>query len=176
MVGVDCSIIMNPKVWEASGHVGGFQDPMIVCKQEGCKRLFRADQVLFMDLKPLPDGASIESLDQDQLSKLHTVKTVSTATVEAGNFSDALAKHLKSKHHAKLESVQHKVLAGVAIHCDFAITNRGTFLCLERPIEQWSSAQCPMCQTVGTLTEPREFNLMFETFAFVLSLRDESDP
>jgi glycyl-tRNA synthetase len=28
MVGVDCSIIMNPKVWEASGHVGGFADPM----------------------------------------------------------------------------------------------------------------------------------------------------
>jgi hypothetical protein len=32
MVGVDCSIIMNPKVWEASGHVGGFQDPMLACK------------------------------------------------------------------------------------------------------------------------------------------------
>src|SRR5438552_18111146 len=43
MVGVDCSIIMNPKVWEASGHVGGFQDPMQTCRQ--CKRLFRADQV-----------------------------------------------------------------------------------------------------------------------------------
>ncbi|MCB9864518.1 MAG: glycine--tRNA ligase, partial [Phycisphaerales bacterium] len=27
MVGVDCSLIMNPKVWEASGHVGGFSDP-----------------------------------------------------------------------------------------------------------------------------------------------------
>jgi glycyl-tRNA synthetase (class II) len=45
MVGVDCSIIMNPKVWEASGHVGGFQDPMLACKAEGCKRLFRADKV-----------------------------------------------------------------------------------------------------------------------------------
>jgi glycyl-tRNA synthetase len=29
MVGVDCSIIMNPKVWEASGHVAGFSDPMV---------------------------------------------------------------------------------------------------------------------------------------------------
>ena len=29
MVGLDCSIIMNPKVWEASGHVGGFSDPMV---------------------------------------------------------------------------------------------------------------------------------------------------
>src|SRR6478736_6506867 len=43
MVGLDCSIIMNPKVWEASGHVGGFSDPMQTCRQ--CKKLFRADQV-----------------------------------------------------------------------------------------------------------------------------------
>ena len=35
MVGLDCSIIMNPKVWEASGHVGGFSDPMVDCK--ACK-------------------------------------------------------------------------------------------------------------------------------------------
>jgi glycyl-tRNA synthetase len=54
MVGVDCSIIMNPKVWEASGHVGGFQDPMVGCKTEGCKKLFRADQISGMTcpLKP----------------------------------------------------------------------------------------------------------------------------
>ncbi|QOJ05033.1 MAG: glycine--tRNA ligase [Planctomycetia bacterium] len=45
MVGVDCSIIMNPKVWEASGHATGFADPMIDCKTEGCKGRFRADQI-----------------------------------------------------------------------------------------------------------------------------------
>jgi glycyl-tRNA synthetase len=43
MVGLDCSIIMNPKVWVASGHVGGFSDPMVDCKT--CKARFRADQV-----------------------------------------------------------------------------------------------------------------------------------
>src|SRR3990172_11495193 len=37
MVGLDCSIIMNPKVWEASGHVGGFADVMVQCKD--CKLL-----------------------------------------------------------------------------------------------------------------------------------------
>lgn len=51
MVGVDCSIIMNPKVWEASGHVGGFSDPMIDCKTDGCKGRFRADQ---LDSSPCP--------------------------------------------------------------------------------------------------------------------------
>ncbi len=49
MVGVDCSIIMNPKVWEASGHVGGFSDPMVDCRH--CKGRFRADQ---LDETPCP--------------------------------------------------------------------------------------------------------------------------
>jgi glycyl-tRNA synthetase (class II) len=49
MVGVDCSIIMNPKVWEASGHVGGFSDPMMDCKQ--CKARFRADQGFLVRLR-----------------------------------------------------------------------------------------------------------------------------
>jgi glycyl-tRNA synthetase len=54
MVGVDCALIMNPKVWEASGHVAGFADPMIDCKTEGCKGRFRADQLEGMacPLKP----------------------------------------------------------------------------------------------------------------------------
>ncbi|MFQ5425341.1 MAG: glycine--tRNA ligase [Phycisphaerae bacterium] len=54
MVGLDAALIMNPKVWEASGHVGGFSDPMIDCKAEGCKGRFRADQIAESDcpLKP----------------------------------------------------------------------------------------------------------------------------
>lgn len=54
MVGVDCSLIMNPKVWEASGHVAGFSDPMVDCKTDGCKGRFRADQLAGMacPLKP----------------------------------------------------------------------------------------------------------------------------
>src|SRR5947209_1223754 len=43
MVGVDCSIIMNPRVWEASGHIGGFSDPMVDCKET--KLRYRADQL-----------------------------------------------------------------------------------------------------------------------------------
>ena len=35
IVGLDSAIIMNPKVWEASGHVGGFTDPIVECKE--CK-------------------------------------------------------------------------------------------------------------------------------------------
>ncbi|MBI4831665.1 MAG: glycine--tRNA ligase [Candidatus Lindowbacteria bacterium] len=41
--GLDASIIMHPRVWEASGHVAGFTDPLVDCKQ--CKHRFRADEV-----------------------------------------------------------------------------------------------------------------------------------
>ena len=41
IVGLDSSIIMHPRVWEASGHVEGFNDPMVDCKE--CRRRFRAD-------------------------------------------------------------------------------------------------------------------------------------
>src|SRR5436190_24062940 len=43
MVGLDCSIIMNPKVWVASGHVGTFADPMRKCA--GCGKFVRSDQI-----------------------------------------------------------------------------------------------------------------------------------
>ena len=41
---IDCSLIMNPKVWEASGHVGGFADPLMDCKS--CKTRWRADKLI----------------------------------------------------------------------------------------------------------------------------------
>ncbi len=43
VVGVDAAIMMHPKVWEASGHVEGFTDPLVDCKK--CKRRFRADDI-----------------------------------------------------------------------------------------------------------------------------------
>jgi glycyl-tRNA synthetase len=43
MYGVDATILMNPKVWEASGHVSGFSDPLVEC--EKCKKRFRADHL-----------------------------------------------------------------------------------------------------------------------------------
>ncbi|HWC30547.1 MAG TPA: glycine--tRNA ligase, partial [Dehalococcoidia bacterium] len=43
VVGVDAALIMNPRVWEASGHVATFTDPMVDCKN--CKHRFRADHI-----------------------------------------------------------------------------------------------------------------------------------
>ncbi len=43
VVGIDAALIMNPKVWEASGHLKNFSDPLVDCKK--CKNRFRADEV-----------------------------------------------------------------------------------------------------------------------------------
>ena len=45
IVGIETSIIMHPKVWEASGHVAGFSDPLVDCKVS--KQRYRADQLFF---------------------------------------------------------------------------------------------------------------------------------
>jgi glycyl-tRNA synthetase len=43
-VGIDCAILMNPEAWVASGHVGGFNDPLMDCRE--CKERFRADKLI----------------------------------------------------------------------------------------------------------------------------------
>ncbi|NMB48266.1 glycine--tRNA ligase [Candidatus Kuenenbacteria bacterium] len=51
VVGLDSAIIMHPKVWEASGHVESFADPLVDCKK--CKKRFRADHLLeAVSMKP----------------------------------------------------------------------------------------------------------------------------
>jgi glycyl-tRNA synthetase len=54
VVGIDAALIMNPKVWEASGHVGNFSDPLVECKQ--CHARFRADHLGFTDGTGKPTG------------------------------------------------------------------------------------------------------------------------
>ena len=55
IVGIESSIIMHPKVWEASGHVAGFTDPLVDCKVS--KQRFRADQVFFS--RVVVDGQTV---------------------------------------------------------------------------------------------------------------------
>src|SRR5687767_13802314 len=55
IVGIETSIIMHPKVWEASGHVAGFTDPLVDCKAS--KQRYRADQLFFAAV--IVDGKTI---------------------------------------------------------------------------------------------------------------------
>jgi glycyl-tRNA synthetase len=57
IVGLDAAIVMNPRVWEVSGHVGGFSDPMVDCRN--CKLRFRAD-----DLKGPPSEIACPNCGQ----------------------------------------------------------------------------------------------------------------
>lgn len=58
-VGVDCAILMNNKVWEASGHIGSFSDPLMDCKD--CKARFRADKIVEDHMTE--GGAEVASAD-----------------------------------------------------------------------------------------------------------------
>ncbi len=62
MVGLDASILMNPRVWEASGHVKNFNDPLVDCKN--CKARFRGDKLL--EEKLGVEAVTVLSLDQIQ--------------------------------------------------------------------------------------------------------------
>ncbi len=69
MFGTDAAILMNQNVWKASGHVGGFSDPLVECKK--CHHRFRADQLA--DPKVCPDcgGGLGEARQFDMMFKTH---------------------------------------------------------------------------------------------------------
>ena len=52
--GLDAAILMHPRVWEASGHVAGFVDPLVDCKN--CKKRFRADDPRIKGTPGTPDA------------------------------------------------------------------------------------------------------------------------
>lgn len=68
MVGIDSSIIMHPQVWHSSGHVHGFSDPMVDCKES--KQRFRADQLFFapviVNAEPIGYISVLESHDMQE--------------------------------------------------------------------------------------------------------------
>lgn len=70
-VGLDSAILMNSEVWKASGHLGGFADLMVDCKE--CKSRFRADKLLEESgLNLNVDGLSSSAIDD--LITTHLVK------------------------------------------------------------------------------------------------------
>ena len=70
-VGIDAAILMNPRVWEATGHVTTFNDPMIDCK--ACKARHRADN-LIKGQYPDVDVDAMSFEDMDQFIKTHDLK------------------------------------------------------------------------------------------------------
>lgn len=137
IVGIDSAIIQNPKAWVASGHVGGFSDPMVDDRET--KLRYRADHLKVFKF-------AIQDGEGDAFVNL---------TFAEENWSEELPNWL-----AKLDkknpgwNLKQKFLDGKYEQQNFAD--------FETAILQKTFA--PYSTTIGTLTEPRQFNLMFHTF------------
>lgn len=82
MVGIDAAILMNPKVWEASGHVENFNDAQIDCKQ--CKKRHRADHLI----EEAIDDIKVEGLSPEDLGKLIEENNIRCPNCGEQDFTD----------------------------------------------------------------------------------------
>ncbi len=82
IVGLDSAIIMNPKVWEASGHVGEFGDILVDCKK--CKNRFRADHLIEDAI-----GIDVEGKPLDVVNKTIKENKVKCQFCKASDWTDA---------------------------------------------------------------------------------------
>ena len=76
-VGLDAAILMNPQTWVASGHVGGFSDPLMDCKE--CKERFRADKVIedWCQENNFELGKAVDAMSQSEMKDFveeHNIK------------------------------------------------------------------------------------------------------
>lgn len=137
MVGIDASIFLNPKVWEASGHVAGFTDSLVDCKN--CKYRTRADHLIEDNL---PD-IKVEGLPVEELSKIIKEKNIkcpkcgSTDLTEVRRFNLLFETHIgiveegKSKAYLRGEIAQgiflnfKNVLDTTRVKIPFGIAQQG---------------------------------------------------
>ena len=159
IVGLDSSIIQNPRVWEASGHVGGFTDPMQTCRQ--CKKLFRADHVpdllrespwiaALAETQGVGIGDHCESVDAEAITRWLRKKGKKAAPgLPVSRDPEGAAPSIPAGDVSLLD-----------LAAQIATAPGGETV-----------PPCPNCG--GDLTEPRLFNLMFETY--VGAVRDEDN-
>jgi glycyl-tRNA synthetase len=156
VVGLDATIITHPQVWKASGHVDTFSDPMSTCRH--CKKLVRADQV--WEILPA----------QPWVQSLAAVADVSTQSFDAQTLlrwaerkGKDLAPNLALVRNPQItlsslsersQTSQTKPLSAQEFY-QYVATEQFGATGLVTP--------CPYCG--GELTEPRPFNLMFESWA-----------
>jgi glycyl-tRNA synthetase len=143
IVGLDSAIIQNPKTWIASGHVGGFSDPMVDDRET--KQRYRADHLLCSVAKVVRKNGTVDELgwiavlSGDEAND-QFVKRVEKLAKKKGGFAEILAAEFVP--YTRLSPEQRALVTG------------------------------PDANTPGTLTEPRDFNLMFETYVGALQSED----
>ncbi len=87
-VGLDSAILMNSEVWVASGHVGGFSDPLIDCK--ACKARYRADQMIenWAENQDPPQEINVEGWAEEQLMQFVREHEISCPNCGKKDFTD----------------------------------------------------------------------------------------
>ena len=87
-VGVDCAILMNTQTWVASGHIGGFSDPLMDCKE--CHERFRADQLIenFAKEKGIELESSVDGWSNEEMQNWINDHNVPCPSCGAHNFTD----------------------------------------------------------------------------------------
>ncbi len=85
-VGVDCAILMNPQVWVASGHVGGFNDPLMDCK--ACKERFRADKMIEDFLEAAGTPEVVDGWSNEEMQSFIEEKAIPCPSCGAHDFTD----------------------------------------------------------------------------------------
>lgn len=136
MYGLDSSIIASPKIWEASGHISGFSDPMVDCKES--KLRYRADQVFWAAVRNFADEILF------YITVVESDDTLRDATLLAEKL--VASRGLKQK----LQPLQLTDLTNA-------------------PQDIYHLLPSPATGNIGTLTYPRDFNLMFQTSVGALS-------
>jgi glycyl-tRNA synthetase len=129
IVGLDSSIIQHPKTWKASGHVDGFNDPMVDCRET--KSRYRADHVKVYVPKD-GVGGGVAFVD------------------------DVEGAEKKIKRELRRNPADFEVVTLTSL-----------------PLEKYALIIGPDTKTPGTLTEPRAFNLMLDTYPG--PIRDEEN-
>ncbi len=98
VVGIDSAIMMNPHVWEASGHVGGFSDPLMDCKE--CKTRHRADKLIEETLEQRNEPqVLVEGLNHEDLKAKIVELEIKCPNCGARDFTDLRQFNLMFKTH-----------------------------------------------------------------------------
>jgi len=131
-VPVETRIIQHPRVWQASGHVAGFNDPMVDCRET--KQRYRYDHV-----------SVFVPADGKETDKPFFAFVSDTP-------SEARQRKKAEKAHGQVAVVE---LSSI-------------------PKERWARVLAPDAESLGTLTDPKQFNLMFRTYIGATATEDDT--
>jgi glycyl-tRNA synthetase len=163
IVPVDTTIIMHPRVWEASGHVGGFNDPM--CKCTGCGTFIRADHLWDM-LANCEWLSSLLQVFEPVTGDVSSPELLKWAKGKGKKLAPNLA--LVKNPEVTLSWLAQRVAGHPDARPDLQEIVR--YLATEQLHAVGLQNPCPKCG--GKLTEPQKVSLMFESHAGMLKNED----